>query len=170
METVSCCLARSHIAIFYTRLIWTPVLGRIKVEDQNWRKNTERQGVSKFVLTSNADWELSSEAINLKLTPVTAQRTQTRGFLPQSGLPPPCNFRHLSRKVLVAWFPIDHYFQSSQIVESDEGGRGWTPPRLHSSSSVKHDKLLKQIADDLKNKMRRLLSNTIRLSKSLRIR
>ena len=57
------------------------------------------------------------------------------------------------------------------MVESeDEGGHGWTPP-LHSSSSVRHDKLLKQIADvdkDLKNKIKRPLFNTIRLSNSLR--
>ena len=32
-----------------------------------------------FVLTSNADWELSCEAINLKPTPVTATRTQLSG-------------------------------------------------------------------------------------------
>ena len=29
-----------------------------------------------FVLTSNADWELSCEAINLKPTPATTPRTQ----------------------------------------------------------------------------------------------
>ena len=126
--------------------MWTAVLARINIEEKgkikntfecekhflkleqyygklhvhNWRKNTERQEDGNFVLTSDANWELSCQAINLKLTPVRAQRTQLSGWVSYyfvlwvNGAPSQINYR-VSKSVFSV---SSHICTSVKINES----------------------------------------------------